>query len=297
MTGTEYLRQVLKSQNLTDEEEKELTRCREDVEQCLKAKFGNRVSLRYAGSKAKGTVIRESYDLDVVCVFPEGETESLADLYKDTSECLAEKHMVQEKTSAIRVLSVGDNGKAPRDFHIDVVPVRLFDDKTDDAFIYLSSANQHRMKTNIPLHVNYVRDSGLQNVIRLAKLWKVRRGLSIRTFVLEVLAVQCLEKPSESLESDMIHFLSVCRDGLRSMRLLDPANTNNVISDLMSDADRSAIADCAAQNLEILNRNPDGDARVGAWATVLRESSHQIAESVTVPHEVITNPPSPWSTD
>lgn len=297
MTGTEYLRKVLKSQNLTDEEEKELTRCREDVELCLKGRFGTRASIRYAGSKAKGTVIRESYDLDIVCVFPEDETKSLADLYKDTSECLAEEHTVQEKTSAIRVLSVGDNRNAARDFHIDVVPVRLFDDKTDDAFIYLSSADQCRMKTNIPLHVKYVRDSSLTEVIRLAKLWKVRHGLAMKTFVLEILAVECLEKPGETLEANMIYFLSVCRDSLRSVRLLDPANTNNVISDLMSNADKNAVAECAAQSIETLNGNPDGDARTGAWATVLRESSHQIAESVTVPHEVITNPPSSWSTD
>jgi hypothetical protein len=251
----------------------------------------------YTGSMAKGTMVRESYDLDIVCRFPVDESESLKDLYERTYQSLAKTHTVQKKVSAVRVLSLESNDEKPRDFHIDVVPVRLFDEKTGDAFIYQSSNDQERLKTNIQVHVNYVKDSGLRDTIRLAKLWKVRHQFAIRTFVLEILAVRFLEKPSGDLESNMIRFLSVCRDSLPTARLLDPANSNNVISDLMTDADKELVSNHASQDLENLDGESEDEARVRAWMSILRESPRQVEDTIAPPEVLVRQPPKPWSKD
>jgi len=47
----------------------DLRKYRSDVEKLLrkKKKIGNAPSIRYAGSYKKGTMIKESYDLDITC--------------------------------------------------------------------------------------------------------------------------------------------------------------------------------------------------------------------------------------
>jgi hypothetical protein len=294
MTGTECLKSILKSQDLTEAEKDTLENCRADVERCLRDEFGSEPRIRYAGSKSKGTMVHEDYDLDIVCCFPSSETASLADLYERTSACLACKYQAREKTSAIRIWSASIGGEEPRDFHIDVVPVRLIDENSDNAFIHLSPEGY--MKTNIARHVDYVVKSGLSDVIRLAKLWKVRHQLSIRTFALEILAVRFLEKPDDSLESDMVRFLSVCKDNLPTAYLLDPANTNNVISDLMSGAVKEVISKQAALDLNAVTR--DSGAETGqAWMSVMRERAQQTDARVSVPRIVVDQLPKPWGYD
>ncbi|MDZ4865208.1 MAG: hypothetical protein SGJ01_17445, partial [Gemmatimonadota bacterium] len=67
MTDQEYLEGVLKEQSLSDDspEMNELRRRRSEVEEHLRAEFGSAPRIRYGGSKAKGTMIKEAYDLDL----------------------------------------------------------------------------------------------------------------------------------------------------------------------------------------------------------------------------------------
>ena len=73
MTDMEYLKEILESQNLADDsaELKTLMEQRKDVERILRDAFPDcSPTIRYGGSKAKGTLIKEAYDLDLACYFP-----------------------------------------------------------------------------------------------------------------------------------------------------------------------------------------------------------------------------------
>lgn len=298
MTGTEYLKQVLDQQDLTSEEVAELKRCRTDVEDCLTNEFGRTPSIIYAGSMVKRTMVRESYDLDIVCRFPENSPETLKDLYERTYQSLAEAHVVQKKASAVRVLSLGSANEKPRDFHVDVVPVHLSDDKTGDGYIYQSSADRERLKTNLQTHVDSVRDSKLQDVIKLGKLWRVRNHFPMRTFVLEMLAVRFLEQPGDSLESDMIRFLTTCRDNLPTACLVDPANGANIVSNLMTDGEKELVSTHASQNLDDLERESEDEGRVRVWRSIMLDSlGSGVNNTVAAPQVVVRQPPKPWSID
>jgi len=63
MSTNEYLQKVLKSQKLENDELEALKKNRGEVEKVLRDKFGSGPTIRYGGSKAKGTMIRDSYDL------------------------------------------------------------------------------------------------------------------------------------------------------------------------------------------------------------------------------------------
>ena len=73
MEPNDYLNEVLKSQNLSDDSEqlKNVQEKRKKVEGILRTGFPEcSPTIQYGGSKAKGTLNKESYDLDMVCYFP-----------------------------------------------------------------------------------------------------------------------------------------------------------------------------------------------------------------------------------
>ena len=90
MTADEYLREVLDSQALGDDsdEVKALQKHRADVEKLIRDNFKDTaLTIRYAGSKAKGTMNKESYDLDIISYVSSGDNtagETLEDIYEST---------------------------------------------------------------------------------------------------------------------------------------------------------------------------------------------------------------------
>ena len=111
MTADEYLHDVLDSQALGDDsdEVKALQKHRADVEKLLRDNFkDSALTIRYAGSKAKGTMNRESYDLDIISYFASGDNtagETLQDIYENTEKALGKKYSVEPKGSALRLKS------------------------------------------------------------------------------------------------------------------------------------------------------------------------------------------------
>src|SRR5262245_47678957 len=142
METKEYLEKILAGQNLEDgsQELKDLESHRKDVEKILRDGFPKcSPTIRYGGSKAKGTLIRESYDLDIVCYFPHDDTtagETLKDIFENTHKVVAEYYYISPKTSALRLKGKKDF----IDFHIDVVPGRYVDSSKTDCFIYQNGA-------------------------------------------------------------------------------------------------------------------------------------------------------------
>jgi tRNA nucleotidyltransferase (CCA-adding enzyme) len=73
MNNHEYLQEILRLQTLTpqSQELKELQKHRADVEGILLEHFSqSSPTIRYGGSRAKETMIKEAYDLDMICYFP-----------------------------------------------------------------------------------------------------------------------------------------------------------------------------------------------------------------------------------
>lgn len=226
MAPNEYLEEILKQQTLSEEDDElsALRSKRADVEELLKAEFpSSKMSIRYGGSKAKNTMIRESYDLDVACYFSEEETaagESLEEIYTNVRKALQKKYFVTEKTSALRLSSMDQV-----DFHIDVVPGRFTDGTSGDVYIYQKNAEKCRLKTNLDTHISHIRDSGLTKAIRLVKLWSVRNGLRVKTFVLELMVIDLLaEYKKDDLETQFVHVLTKFRDNAEDISVSDPAN-------------------------------------------------------------------------
>lgn len=237
MTNEEYLNKILANQDLGDDsaELKELQGHRADVERLLRRKFAeSSPTIRYGGSKAKGTLIRESYDLDLICYFPNDDTkagDTLEGVYGNVKKALMEEYEVEPKTSAIRLLSKKKE-TFRQDFHIDVVPGRFTDVSKTDCYLHQEGGEKERLKTNLQVHVDYVKDSGVVDALRLLKLWKSRKSVRVKQFAFELLGMELLRtRKSAALSAHVKHVWEAIAAAEAPIAIKDPANPEG--NDLM----------------------------------------------------------------
>ena len=257
MKPNEYLAEVLKAQQLANDsdEMKELQEARGEVEALLIKHFeGCSPTIRYGGSKAKGTMIRDDYDLDVICYFQNDETgagETLKDIYVNVRKALQKKYVTQDKTAAIRL-----SGKEHGDFHIDVVPGRFVDDSKKDTFLHQTTGTKERLRTNLQTHIDHVKDSGVTDAIRLMKLWRLRCGVSIRTFPLELVTMELLKSKKKSdLEAQLTHVFTKLRDEVDDINIEDPANPQgNDLSGVFNESVRDHLSKVAGTTLSTVEK-------------------------------------------
>lgn len=261
MTDNEYLKKILDSQTLDPEgdEMKELRSRRDDVESRLRKKFGSKPSIRYGGSKAKGTMIKAAYDLDVICYFDNDDDsagDTLQEIYESVAEIFEEDYLIERKPSAIRLKSK-NSGNWAEDYHTDIVPGRFVDDERDDVFLYRSSGEKGRQKTNLDVHINHVKGSGVRDAIRLIKLWRKRNNLSIRHFVLELLTIDLLKnKKNLPLTEQLIPFWTEVRDNVENMTVEDPANPyGNDLSELFNATVKYELSSAARTTLDTIEKD------------------------------------------
>jgi len=301
MEAEKYLQAVLNSQTLAQDSQelKDLQQHRADVEKILREHFGEcSPTIRYGGSKAKGTMIRESYDLDVICYFPHKDDEAgetLEEIYNNVKEALSGKYLVEPKASALR-LKARDSKNYGIDFHIDVVPGRFTDDSKTDAFLYQSSGEKKRLKTNLDVHIRHVKDSGVTDAIRLLKLWKVRNGLKVKNFALELFTIDLLKyKKSVALEKQVKHVWEKLRDEVDDISIEDPANpTGNDLTELLSPEIRQALSLLAKGTLETLDKS-GWEATFGPVEEDKNENSGGKIEILRRAATAVAVPTRPWA--
>lgn len=281
MTNEEYLNEILKSQTLANDgdELRLLRQRRTDVEKLLRDQYGSSPSIRYGGSKAKGTMIKDSYDLDVICYFDNDDGsagDTLQEIYDDVAETFEDDYYLERKPSAIR-LKCKDSDEI-EDYHIDVVPGRYVDDERDDVFLYRHSGEKGRQKTNLDVHIDHVKDSGVISGIRLGKLWRVRNDFSVRNFILELLTIEVLGgQKNKSLTDQLTYLWTELRDNIDEITIEDPANpTGNDLSELFNTAIKLQLSEAATTALQ----HVDDDN----WTAIFGELPESKSQSASAGH-------------
>lgn len=268
LTPNEYLKKVLERETFAtdDPELVDLRKRRDEVRDLLSAHFSESdPSIRWAGSLAKNTTVRTSYDGDITCYFPhEDEPEkTLQELYEEVETVLQDDYIVERKPSVLRIRDKSSDNYYV-DLHLDVIPGRFTDADSGDVFLHRTIGDKARLKTNLLVHIEHVKKSGVRPAIRLAKVWNVRHGVDAKTFVLELLVVKLLgEKKNDSLEDQLLHFWTVLRDSPADLTVEDPANpTGNDLTPILDECRTrlSAVAATTLANIDALG-----------WTSVLGE--------------------------
>lgn len=237
MTPNEYLKAKLKEETFSDEdpEMKNLRERRDEIKSELETTFSeSKPSIKWAGSKAKGTMIKASYDGDITCYF-DHETEedagdTLEEIYEDVEKALCDKYIVERKTSALRVRSLDDI-----DLHIDVVPGRYTDEEKHDVFLFQADGDKSRLKTNLQTHIDHIKNSGVRPAIRLSKLWRTVNAIDeAKTFVLELLVAKILSGHDVDVLADQLtRVFTEFKENADELTVSDPANSNNDLTPIL----------------------------------------------------------------
>ena len=109
MSNSDDLYDLLEDQRIaTDSNEMaELQEHRATIETIIREVYPDvSMTIRYGGSKAKGTMILEAYDLDIIVYVHHGEIglgDTLKDIYDNLAELLEGDYHVERKNSALRL--------------------------------------------------------------------------------------------------------------------------------------------------------------------------------------------------
>lgn len=214
--------------------------------------FGSYVTFYPSGSIEKGTAISISADYDLLLSISWGQTllsqpypePTLEKLYTSLYDFLSKKNpsfYPRRQNVSIRIYTNG--------FKIDLTPARKISGNTNDHSIYISKSRSWK-QTNIQKHIADVSSSNLKNEIKLLKIWREQKKLDFPSIYLEYLIIKEIlhgHRRGDILLSDNFHYIlkelskSLDNGNPLSKVVIDPANTNNRLSDLISIEEKRAI--------------------------------------------------------
>ncbi len=188
----------------------------------------------YSGSIAKGTAISLATDADVFLSLSSTTPDTLSVVYNSLYDALtrAGYHATKQNVS----IGVSAGG-----YHLDFVP-----GKRQSQYGYDHSLYKNKLatwtKTNVKTHVSQVASSQRLGEIKLAKIWRELNHLEFPSFYLELAVIDCLSGRSyTALADNFWEGLGFLSSSFVIRRYVDPANTNNIISDDLSPAEKQAI--------------------------------------------------------
>lgn len=198
-------------------------------------------------------MIKESYDLDIIVYAQHDDNtlgNSLPEIYNNTARALAGDYYIQPKTAALRLFAKNDGQRGDR-LYIDVVPGRFVDDTRGDAYLHQNDGQKSRLKTNLQVHIDHIKYSGVVDALKLGKLMRVRHDLDIKQFALDLLIIELLKgKRFTSLDGQFTHILERLVKGANLPAIEDPANpSGNDLSHLLSSTVLSELRTVASTML------------------------------------------------
>lgn len=195
--------------------------------------------IKISGSRAKGTAINLGSDLDLFISLKPTTSNSLKEIYDSLFSHITSKNISCRKQNVSIGIKYGNH-------NIDLVPGKKRTGNTNDHSLYRNKKNTWT-QTNIDKHINYVKSSGRLEEIILLKTWKKLHNLDFPSIYLELTAIEALAyKNKNQPGTNFLYVLDYLKDSFVDKTVIDPANSNNLISDDLFIYEKEAIA-CKAK--------------------------------------------------
>jgi hypothetical protein len=186
-------------------------------------------SVSLSGSHAKGTALRSS-DLDLFLSFSPSTPGPLSALLPSLA---ARFRYYQPEIRNVSVKIRVDHQA------IDLVPGRRREGS--DFHTLWQSRRDTWLQTNIQEQIRHVRASGLLDEIRALKIWTRRHALRFPSFAQELTVIRALT-PDGPISESFLALLRFLSTGFPTARLIDPANSNNTVSAVLTEEEKQRIA-------------------------------------------------------
>jgi hypothetical protein len=264
---------VLKSHNIENNESlmKAYRAKRDEVREDLKAKYTDSIyRILHSGSYKKRTAVNIKFDMDLVIPYKKN-TDTLEQLYNDLYTYYDTEYRKKDTTLlSVKRQKVAIGLEFLVDGHLldlDIVPGREINEYEKDGELNLyvnetmgSFKKSSYIKTNIQKQIDNIKDNGeAREPIKLMKIWKRRNNGNIKSFVIELITVRAMEEFDDedgcSRWDVLKHVIGFIRDNIQSVKLVDPGNGNNVVSDSLSDFEKQSISDRMKWMLDDIENN------------------------------------------
>jgi hypothetical protein len=240
MTADEYLLAILQRENVDTGFFSPVRNVQTRLEPIIREWAGGQLlGVSPSGSFAKGTANHSGTDIDLFISLAHDTTQTLKEIYNSLYTRMSVKGYVPKRQNVS--INVRVDG-----YSVDLVPGKRQDSYDDDHSLYRRKADTWT-KTNVTTHVNHVRQGYRINESRIIKLWRDQKGLDFPSFYLELTVINALRLQLGTLSDNVWKVFEYLRDSFFNARVVDPANTNNIISDDLTVAERAKIKAAAIQ--------------------------------------------------
>ena len=200
------------------------------------------IEIKQSWSMAKWTAISLSSDLDLMVSLVHNCNETswwLESIFNSLWSCLNTSYWINNVRKQNVSYRINLNW-----IKIDITPARKLSWNTNEHTIRISKQNTWQ-KTNIQMHINDISNSWRINEIKLLKIRRELNNLEFTSIYLEYLVLNILSWKSKQLEhlSDNFLFIltEIANTNVMFKRIIDPANSNNILSDLLTQTEKESI--------------------------------------------------------
>lgn len=198
--------------------------------------------IKLSGSRAKGTAIDIATDLDLFISLSSTTNNTLKDIYDSLYDYVVQHGITARKQN----VSIGITYQNK---DVDLVPAKRQGQYGNDHSLYRRKVDSWT-KTNIDTHIHKVKNSGRITEIVALKIWRENHSLDFPSIYLECFAMEVLWGRNLYSYADNFRFLlENIRDNIDSKRIIDPANSNNILSDELSYNEKKKLAMQATSSL------------------------------------------------
>lgn len=222
-----------------------------------------------SGSYAKKTAINTNFDLDLAVPFKRGEFRTLRDMFEDVEGWVED----QKSSNRFGITQVSRQRRSINlIFHVngheldmDIVPGRELnsDQYQEDYNLNLyDSKDDTSIQTNIKTHTELMLNRNLEReVIKLMKVWKTAHKQDMKSFLVELMILSAFDKDSSLADKKLYErlkgSLEYMADNITTIRLVDPANSANVVSDTLTMTEKQEFKGRFGRILEEIERSED----------------------------------------
>lgn len=189
-----------------------------------------------SGSSAKNTALKGKSDVDVFISIKHSCPNTLKEIFnKLAARMEKEGYLVRKQNVSIGTTIYG------RD--VDLVPGKKETGNTNYHWLY-KSKNDSRTLTNVKQHITDITNSKRAKFIQLTKIWRNCHRLEFPSMNIELAVLEALkDQPHDiGLEQGFFNVLTYIQNNIETARLVDPCNTNNIISDDMTTTEKNKLA-------------------------------------------------------
>ena len=191
----------------------------------------------------KGTANCSGTDIDLFISLSPSVTETLKQIYESLFTKLSRSGYAPKRQNVSMNINVSG-------YSVDLVPGKHQGGWGTDHSLYRRRAGTWT-KTNIVTHITHVRQYARLRESRIVKLWRDQKRIDFPSFYLELTVIDALpwQLAPETLAANVWRVFQYLRDNVTTSRVIDPANTNNIISDDLTAVDKGKVQAAAVAAL------------------------------------------------